>query len=381
MNFNLIAFLTVAMLLSSQHLYAKLTELSVGLATMRDEVQNSASLPAGDHVYRGAKLAINLKKKVLEKYGVKFKLEPFFYHNSDLSALKTSIKACESNIIALHGYDYSSQSIIASKNHLTCKLPMFTPTSTANSLGLFKDYIFQVPFNNNDQAIFLAKVSVEKIKADSILVLSAKDCAYCNDLASSYLKELKKILNKNEVKISEFSYLQDELDSDKLIDFVRSIKKGKTLLFIPSYSQEVKKVISILKSGKIEATLLGSDGWATLGESVLQQAMSGSQLELYMLLHWHKSIDVAKSKNFISKYIKNYSAYPNHISALSFDTMNIIIEGVLGLKEYSREKLNSKIKEIGEFEGVTGKIDLVNKLSSRSIYLVDVKNGLVIDEN
>ena len=61
--------------------------------------------------------------------------------------------------------------------------------------------------------------------------------------------------------------------------------------------------------------------------------------------------------------------------------MNIIIEGVLGLKEYSREKLNSKIKEIGEFEGVTGKIDLVNKLSSRSIYLVDVKNGLVIDEN
>lgn len=339
--------------------YAKDSVIEIGLASNFSEISSSSSNPYGNYFREGIKLAIEHKKDELARKNIKIKLKEFDYGTSQLKVVSVAKEACKSQVSLVLGYVYSSHALLAAPIHQKCKLPLFSPSATANRLSNFDSYIHLGAFSNQLQGEVLADIAIKELKAKKALAIYAADCAYCTDLTKTFKTAFEK---EKSTTISEIPTLSTDQNFKEIAKKAKKIKAD--IILVPNHELFSARIISALVEEGIKVPFLGGDGWGNHGEQFLK-VLQNKKIEGFSLSHWFSEIPTKENKTFVSQYKASFKKSPNDTAVLSYDSMSIIIEAILSLDDFSRAGIDNALNKVRSFSGVTGNFDYTTKGAPR----------------
>lgn len=358
-------YLIFFFLFSDITLAADLREVHIGLASNFSEVSTGSSNPYGGYFKGGVDLALKKAEAKLKSKGILLKTLEFDYGNTDIKVLEAAKKAISSDVVAVIGYNYSSNALLAAPLHHEAKLPMITPSATANRLGQLGRYIHMGAFDNAFMGETLAKIARNRLKATKVVLLPAGNCAYCSDLADSFAREFQK-------RGGSIAYNLPVLSEDK--DFSGIVQKLKgleyDLIFIPNQELTSARMIAALSKAGIKKPFMGADGWGNVGQEFFGILGEGN-FTGYSTSHWHPDLNDSASKEFISAYVKLYAKTPNDTSVLAYDSTLLLVDAILAAKDFTRESIEDSLNKLKSFRGVTGQFILSpNRAPEKSLVLL-----------
>lgn len=348
---------------------AQAREVVIGLASNFSEVSSGSSNPYGGYFKDGATLALRNSEAKLKARDITVRFQEFDYGDSETKVLDAAQHAARSEAIAVLGYNYSSDALLAAPIHQAAKLPMLTPSASANRLGQIGRYVHQGCFNNAFMAETLARTARRTLKARQAAIITATNCAYCNDLADSFEHSFRALGGTVPVKLAV-------LHEDR--DFTSVIKRLKEypfdLVFIPNQELASARLIAALAASGVHTPFLGADGWGNVGTEFFS-ILKGVSFTGYAVSHWHPQMSTPGSRAFVQSYRSAFGKNPNDTSVLAYDSMRLLIEALLRSKALTREGLENSLDAMERFHGVTGDYQLrPNRPPRKSLVLLKAEN-------
>ena len=351
--------------------------VNIGMASNFSELSTVSFNPYGGYFRDGINMALEQNKEKLAKKGISIVMKEFDYGSDDLNVIKAVKNADKSGVSAVIGYSYSSNALIAAPLHVRAKLPMLSPSASANRLSSFGKYIHLGSFSNQFMAQALAKFSVHELKAKKVIMIPAANCAYCTDLADTFETEL---IKQGGQIVKKIPVLQDEKSFRSVAELVKNLDFDA--VFIPNQELTSARIISSFLDFGINKPFLGADGWGNEGKEFFN-VLKNRKFTGYSVTHWHPKLQTRKSLEFVKAYQKKYKKIPNDTSVLAFDYMNFLIQTILTSKSHDRENLENALQGMTDFEGITGKYNLVaNKAPRKNILILkSSERGFEIDKS
>ncbi len=361
------SFFATVFFLSSFSLYA--VEVPIGIASNFSEVSLSTSNPYGDYFRKGVELAVQDSSEALSKKKIQIKFTEFDYGTNQVKVMEAARKAVASDVIAVLGYNFSSHALLAGPIHQTAKLPMITPSATANRIDDIGSYVHMASFTNSFMGQGLANFALTELKAKSAAIVVNAECAYCNDLALAFENQFRS-------KGGTLTYQIQTLENDK--DFSSPIaqlkKRPVDVILVPNYELPSTRIVAALKDAGIDGPFLGGDGWGDVGEE-FYKVLGKRTVKAFSVSHWHPDLKTKRSLDFKKKFFKKYKVEPNDTAVLAYDSMKLLIQAILDSKSYTRDAINDSIARIKEYSGVTGEFRYPNAASAPSKSMVLLTAG------
>ena len=322
--------------------------VQIGMASNFSELSTVSFNPFGGYFRDAVDLAVADNKGLLDKADISLQLTEFDYGTNDINVIKTVTDAAKSKVLAVIGYNYSSSALLAAPIHIQEKLPMISPSASADRLGKFGKYIHLGSINNEFMAKTLAKIAAKNLKLKKILVVTAVNCAYCVDLSSVFTKEISK--QGGEI-VKNISVIQEDTDFSKIAREVKNLSFDA--IFVPDQELTAARIIAAMVDEGINKPFLGADGWGDEGTEFFR-VLKGKKFTGYSVTHWHPKLKSKKSEKFVNDYLKIYHKLPNDTSVLAYDSMTMLIHAIVKTKNITRETLEVTLNSIKDFDGVTG---------------------------
>lgn len=323
--------------------------VTIGLASNFSELSTVSFNPFGGFFQNAIELAVNDNKSILDKAGITLDLVKYDYGTNDINVIKKAKEASASKALAVIGYNYSAPALLSAPIHTEEKIPVIYPSASANRLATFGKYVHLGSISNQFMVESLAKIATKKLKAKSILILAAVDCAYCMDLSKSFTDEVKKYGVKD---VQSIQLLEKESDFLKIAEEAKRLSFDA--VFVPNQELTAARLIAALTEAGITKPFLGADGWGNEGSEFFR-VLKGKKFTGYSVTHWHPELKTAKSKKFVSDYLKRFKKLPNDTSVLAYDSMTLLIQALVKTKPLTRENLEVSLTKINTLDGVTGK--------------------------
>jgi len=343
--------------------------VSIGLASNFSEVSTGSSNPYGGYFKDGVSLAIKDSGARLKKAGITVKLSLFDYGATDARVLEATRSALASNVVAVLGYNYSSNALLAAPLHQAGKLSMITPSASANRLGTMGRYIHMGSFNNEFMGESLARVAKERLKVKRAVMLPAANCAYCADLADSFEKSF---LKEGGEIVARLPVLSEDRDFSGIVQKLKELSFD--MILVPNQELTSARIIAAIRRAGINKPFLGADGWGNVGQEFFG-ILGGVDFTGFSVSHWHEGLKSTESQSFVKRYKAEYGKTPNDTSVLAYDSMLLIIEATLRAKEPTREALENSLSSIKAFRGVTGKFEMSPNEAPRKSLVLLKANG------
>lgn len=341
------------------------SEVSIGLASNFSEVSTGSSNPYGGYFKDGANLAIKDFEARLKKAKLSIKLSFFDYGATDVRVMEAARSALASNVVAVLGYNYSSNALLAAPLHQSGKLAMLTPSASANRLGTLGRYIHMGSFDNAFMGESLARVAKDRLNVRQAVLLPAANCAYCADLSDSF--EAAFIRGGGKI-VAKLPVLSEDRDFSEIIQKLSLLNFD--MILVPNQELTSARLISAIRNAGISKPFLGADGWGNVGQEFFG-ILGGVDFTGYSVSHWHADLKSAKSKGFVVRYTAAYGKAPNDTSVLAYDSMSLLIEALLKSKSFDREAVEESLASMRKFQGVTGRFDMSpNKAPRKSLVLL-----------
>lgn len=344
--------------------------LQIGLASNFSEVSTGSSNPYGKYFRNGVDLAFRDYSEKLKAKNIKIEVKEFDYGTNEAQVLKVAREAEKSSVVAVIGYNYSSDALLAAPIHQENKLPVLLPSASANRLSSFGDFIHLSSFSNESMGRGLAQLAFNKLKAKRVISLPAGNCAYCNDLADSFAKEFE--LLGGQVPVRK-PVLSDEKDFSNL---VREVKLEKfDAVLVPNQELISARIIKAFLDAGIKTPFIGGDGWGDLGREFFE-VLKGKSVQGISISHWHQGLQDEKSRNFKKSFKEFSGSEPNDTAVLAYDTTCVLIEALLKAKTLDRNGVEASLNGIKTFDGVTGRFEFFDhRAPKKSMVVLDSSSG------
>lgn len=228
------------------------------------------------------------------------------------------------------------------------KVPIISPTATEEDISSIGPYVFQINVGLGAQAIAMAKYVTGTLGYYKIAILYPDD-AYGNSLAEIFSEEAAKY---GVQIVAKHSYPEGTTDFETPMTFIKD--KNPEAIYIPCYPNEAVMIAPELRYYKIDAKILGADGWndervPLKGEKYVEGVIfTGSPTMVY------KNTDIYK--DFRRLYLSQYRTEPSRESALGYDTGILLLKTIsTGAKD--TESLTNSFQEIEPFAGTSGVVN------------------------
>ncbi len=350
--------------------FAAMESVRIGLASNFSEPSSSTSNPYGDYFRSAVKLALLDATPRLEKRGLRIELEEFDYGTTQVRVLDAAKKAAASSVIAVLGYNFSSHALLAAPIHQQAKLPMLTPSATADRIGRMGPYVHTACFDNAFMGNALARVAKSRLHASRAAMIVAADCAYCQDLARAFESEFGRlggaVSARSEILLGDTDF-SASLAKLKIANFDVVLVPGQDAL-------NSARIISAVLNAGIHKPFLGGDGWGDVSDEFFS-VLGNQTLEGFSVSHWHPDFDSQKSHRFVRDYTAKFGRRPNDTAVLAYDATLLLVEAVLSARTRTREGLEAALAGIRTFSGVTGDFRFRDdRAPAKSLVLLSVNN-------
>lgn len=262
----------------------------------------------------------------------------------------------------------SSNSLAMAPKAQAAKVPMITPSSTAESVTQVGDYIFRVCFIDPFQGYVMAKFAREELKFNTAAMLKDVKSAYSVGLTEVFERKFTEMGGK---VVGTESYSQGDSDFRAQLTAIKKLKPQG--LYIPGYYNDVGAIAQQAEELGLKTVLMGGDGWD--GPPLFElggKAIEGS----YVSNHYSAEDPSPLVQNFIKKYQEKYKVIPDSLAALGYDSARVGIDAMKRAASLDGPALRDAIAQTKEFPGVAGAITLNAKRDAeKPAVVLQVKDG------
>lgn len=338
----------------------------------------------------------------------------------------------DKNVIAIFGPVYSSDLANNAGAPSFHKIPVVTPTATANFLAQNNPYLFQLNPTYDIRGRLMAKYAMTDLKMNNFLVLS--EDSYGKNIAESFIDEVKKrngTIESTQYYSRDSVYITTEIknlktkifEKDKFVDFGNltenqneklknynlnystfdSLVYGKIIVSIYKlFGKKAERVMDSLKiypssitdktkpvvPGYIDAIYIPIGSFNDIGKISLQYFNSGINLPVLGTSDWNN----VKALNENSPYIKELyfdsdfylkDGVNDEMSGLSdsdiknyyfgYDGMKLLLDKIAAGNN-SREKLNTALENTKDYKTNHNEIDITER-TNRHMSIMLFRNG------
>ncbi len=344
----------------------------------------------GESMIRGIKLALRDSDK-------KVKL---FVRDTQSNPVQATLAARslieEDKVSVILGALRSECTIGASATAQNSGIPLITPTSNQEGIADLGDFIFQFSPSTQKIGERLAQFAGKDLKIKELVILSPDD-SYGENATLGFETIARdygiKILAKEAYtpgstdfspqlkKIREILWLgkmekEGGFDSTKYLDrFGKPIPKSDIPVevdgfFLPIYPDDVALITPQIAFFKIQARLLGTEGWGDEKNlDISQQFTQGVIFASDFYIEENNSSGDSFKKDFELSYKK----MPDKVAFLSYDAMRMLLSS---LKDASLpESIKDNLLKIKRFKGISGEIDFAPNGENTHIGIYSYQDG------
>ena len=302
----------------------------------------------GIPVKNGIEMAV---KEINENGGIngkKIKLAIEDNQSSDTEVINAYNKLKDSSkVVAIIGDVTSGNSSIVAARANADKIPMLTPSATAEDVTKTGEYVYRACFIDPFQGKIMADYASKKLGAKTATILYNIDDSYSRGLYEGF-KAAAKDLN--------LEILATETYNAKAVDFNSQLAniKGKNadVLFVPVYAEDAALIVKQAKSTGITSKLIGGDGW----DGIISKMKDGFDAlsNAYFCSGFSVVNTDEKVQKFVKSYKEKYEVDPASFAALAYDSTYMMAEAIKNANSTDSDKIIEELKKL-EYAGVTGK--------------------------
>lgn len=338
------------------------SSVEIGLASNFSDISDNTLNPFLNSFEHGVLVAIQYHKDALEKKGLKISLRKFNITNNVHELRESAQKMIDSQVVAVIGFHSSAALLLAAPIFKGQQLPVISSSASANRVYELDNNIYSIVFSNRAQALAQAQLAENTLKAKKVHIVTAVDCAYCADLASSFRSAL---LGKPGVFVTNHQILNESKD---LTPIAKAIVNGKAdLVFLPNYELPTARIMQRLIDAGYSGPFLGGDGWNTAEGGHLSKVTAETKAKGYFTSHWHAQLPGKVNADFVKLYQSMYQTMPNTDAALAFDSAHFVIKGLLAAKDAKRASLAQQLRKMESVDGATGLIKFSHPAKGNSV--------------
>ena len=323
----------------------------------------------GISTYNGVQLAIDEINEAGGVLGKKIVLNKMDDKNDTVEAANAFNKLVEEKIVALIGAVTSKPSDAVAQIAAGNKIPMLTPTGTAQSITTHGENIFRAPFIDPYQGEVMAQFANDELKVKKVAVIRNTASDYSDGLATAFVEKAKEL---------GIEVVADESYKDADADFKAQLTKIQSanpeVLFIPDYYQKVSLIAPQAREVGITVRLIGGDGWDGVIKSMGADKLSSIEGSYFCNTFPLDDKD-EKLQSFIKKYNETYKENPQSFSALGYDSVYLMVEAIKKANSTDSAAIVDALKNI-EYTGVTGSFRFdENRNPIKSVFMTTIENG------
>lgn len=342
----------------------------VAIANNFSKYATQCADPLGQHFKNSVNLAIKDFHKDNPGLPYEIELDVYDYGKSDLEILKIMDQIKYSTAIAVIGFPCSDQALLAANIAEKNGIVFVSFEATTDKLWNHNNYVFKTCFKNSYQAKIIAGLAHNNLAKRRIISIVSKDCEYCTDITGSFRRYFEELGGQI---IKEYDVLKTDTNYDFLTSSMKELKYDG--VFVASHEFVASKIISQLVRDGIHTAFFSGDSMGNV-EGMLFKLLKDTDFKLYATSHWFYDYSDAKSADFQKHFYENFGIYPNDNSALAYDGMMYLLNGIKNSQERTREGLRYSLKDIKQYNGLR-KITFSNSGtdSSVSLYILSASKG------
>ncbi|MDR1835647.1 MAG: ABC transporter substrate-binding protein [Fusobacteriaceae bacterium] len=250
------------------------------------------------------------------------------------------------------------------------KVPLLTPSATADMLTEGKQFVFRACFVDSYQGKIVAKFAAENLKAKKAAVLYCSADEYSLGLYESFNIACKEF--GLQIVGKETSPTMNDVDFSPQLAKIR--ESGAEVLFVPySYGTAALIVVQAREAG-FTGPIIGADGWDSIDNKVEDNVAA---FENCYYTNPYSTEDPDPSvQNFVKKYSSRYGSETlTSAGALGYDCLYMAAQA---MKEAGtttdREKVAAALRNM-KFSGTTGSFTLKDGNPQKSVVVMQIKSG------
>lgn len=305
---------------------------------------------------RGVKLAIkeaNAKGGVLGK-----QIEYIVADNKSEAGEATTATAKlidQDKVVAVLGPMTTGNTLAAIPVVTESKVPLVTPSGTNSTLTVSEDgklnqYIFRACFIDPFQGEVAANFALDSLKVSKAALVIDQKGDYAKGLAKSFKETFEKA--GKEVVASEQYVAGQDTDFRAILTNIKA--KNPDVIFIPGYYTEVGMIIKQARELKIDAAIIGGDGWGT--GPIVDVAGKEAMNNTYYVDH--VAADDPALTEFAAKYKAEYNQEVDSFAILGYDSAKILIAAIEKAGSAEPEKIKNALETLTGVTGVSGEINI-----------------------
>jgi branched-chain amino acid transport system substrate-binding protein len=203
-----------------------------------------------------------------------------------------------------------------------------------------------------------------------------KNVAILRDIKNDYSVGLADFFTQNFKKmggaiVANESYSEGDTDFSAQLTAIKA--KNPQAVMMPGYYTEVGLVVRQARKLGLNVPFVGGDGW----DSPKLVEIGGEALEgSYYSNHFAVSDPNPMVQKFVSDYKARYSAIPDALAGLGYDSANILFDAIKRANSTDGAKIRDAIASTKDFPGVTGTITIgPDRNAVKPAVILEVKNG------
>ncbi|NMB12459.1 MAG: ABC transporter substrate-binding protein [Firmicutes bacterium] len=277
---------------------------------------------------------------------------------------------------AIIGAVVTANSIVGSQVAQRMKVPMITPTSTAEKVTREGDYIFRSCLIDPVQGRIMANFAYNFLGLREIACLTAQSNDYSVGLEEVFTKTFEELGGK---VVAAESYSEGDQDFRAQLTKIRARKPDA--IYVPGYYSEAGLIARQMRQLGMDQPILGPDGFDS---PKLFEIGGDAILGSYFTNHYSSETEDEVAEHFLESYRAKYGQDPDGFAALGYDAALILFDALeragdgalaknLGV---ARAAIRDALADTKDIKVVTGTLTLdENRNPIKSAVILKVVDG------
>jgi branched-chain amino acid transport system substrate-binding protein len=270
-------------------------------------------------------------------------------------------------VLAVLGEVASSRSMAGAIIANSKKIPMVTPSSTADEITKDREWVFRACYTNAQQGDVAAHFIHDKLKKTRVGLFYVAQDNYSSGLAQSFKDTFVKLGGQI---ILEKGYPAKETNFTTFLEAFKAV--SPEAIFVPNYYNDMVQIARQAKNVGIPGSIfVGGDGWDS--EDLIQGA--GTELEGAHFTNGYASdVPWENSRLFLRTFKEKYGHDPGSLSAQGYDAARLLFDAMGRAPDLTPEAIKNALATTKDFAGATGTLTIdKGHNANKPIVIVQVK--------
>ncbi len=235
------------------------------------------------------------------------------------------------------------------------------------------DYMFMVPFGDDDQSFAIADYAYDKLGARKVVVWTDNSMDFTKALSAFFTE---RFTEKGGEVAGTDSFMMGDTDFSAQIARLASIDPKPDAVFVSAIPSEAGISVKQIREQGITMPIISGDGFDT----ELVTTVPGPELanDVYFSTHTYRADDRPEVAKFIEDYKAEYGRDPeNAFAPLGYDALMLVANAIRRANSAEPADIQKALKETRGFKGVTGEISYTrdSMVPPKPVSVISVKQG------